>query len=289
MYLCRMDRVTLLASTPLFESLSPDDLQALATRLEERTVEPGTTIFHQGEPGATMFLIQEGSVEIYLGQGRGKVALATLATGQYFGELSLLDGGARSATATTLKPTVLLGLDRDDFVDYVKSRPQVALSILAEMGERMRQTNELMTRTVSRNVVEEVEEKLTVGQRVADQVAEFGGSWGFIGLFAGLMALWMLINSVRAIAWDPMPFILLNLMLSTIAALQAPVIMMSQNRQAAKDKLLAQNDFQVNLKNELNIDSLLKGQAELLQRLTMLERLTAQSQASQTQTHTQTR
>jgi len=131
---------------------------------------------------------------------------------------------------------------------------------------------ELMTRQVSKNVVEEVEEKATLGQRVADRVAAFGGSWTFIGLFGGFMALWMGTNAIAAIAWDPMPFILLNLMLSTVAALQAPVIMMSQNRAGEKDKALAENDFQVNLKNEIGIDSLVKGQQEILARLALLER-----------------
>jgi uncharacterized membrane protein len=140
----------------------------------------------------------------------------------------------------------------------------------------MRQTNELMSRQVSKNIVAEVEEKLTFGQRVADQVASFGGSWGFIFVFGGIMASWMLLNAFHPIAWDIYPYILLNLCLSTIAALQAPVIMMSQNRQAAKDKLLAQNDFQVNLKNELGIEAILRLQQELLQRITLLERLSGQ-------------
>src|SRR5262249_14289714 len=152
-------------------------------------------------------------------------------------------------------------------------RPRAALAILAEMGERLRQNNELMSRQVTKNVVEEAEEKLTFGQRIADQVARFGGSWGFIGTFAGAMAVRMGLNAFEKISWDIYPYILLNLCLSTIAALQAPVIMMSQNRQAAKDKLLAQNDFQVNLKNELGIEAILRGQTELLQRVALLERV----------------
>jgi uncharacterized membrane protein len=171
---------------------------------------------------------------------------------------------------------VALTLTRVDFAEFVTTRPQAALRILAEMGERMRQTNELMSRQVSKNVVEEEEEKLTVGQRVADQVARFGGSWGFIGSFGVAMAIWMSLNFIHPIVWDPYPYILLNLCLSTIAALQAPVIMMSQNRQASKDKLLAQNDFQVNLKNELGIEAILRGQTEILQRVTHLERTRGQ-------------
>ena len=267
-----MDRSTLLSNIPLFESLTPDDLAALSARLEERTFAAGEAIFAQGDPGSTLFLIQEGGVEISVGQGKTRVVLATLFPGQYFGELSLMDGAPRSATAAAAKASTLLALDRDDFKEFIKKDPDAALLIMAEMGERMRQTNELMTRQVSKNVVEEVEEKATLGQRVADRVAAFGGSWTFIGLFGGFMALWMGTNAISAIAWDPMPFILLNLMLSTVAALQAPVIMMSQNRAGEKDKALAENDFQVNLKNEIGIDSLVKGQQEILARLALLER-----------------
>ena len=267
-----MDRSTLLSNIPLFESLTPDDLAALSARLEERAFAAGEAIFAQGDPGSTLFLIQEGGVEISVGQGKTRVVLATLFPGQYFGELSLMDGAPRSATAAAAKASTLLALDRDDFKEFIKKDPDAALLIMAEMGERMRQTNELMTRQVSKNVVEEVEEKATLGQRVADRVAAFGGSWTFIGLFGGFMALWMGTNAISAIAWDPMPFILLNLMLSTVAALQAPVIMMSQNRAGEKDKALAENDFQVNLKNEIGIDSLVKGQQEILARLALLER-----------------
>jgi uncharacterized membrane protein len=270
-----MDRVELLAAIPMFESLSPEDLAGLASRLEEEELPADTIVFRQGDVGTTMYIIVTGAVEVAIEPGKRKLVLATLFAGQYFGELSLLDGGHRSATVRTLKPTVALALQREDFAEFVISRPHSALRILAEMGERMRQTNELMSRQVSRNVEEEVEERLTFGQRVADQVATFGGSWGFIFAFGAAMALWMLANAVHPIAWDAYPYILLNLCLSTIAALQAPVIMMSQNRQAAKDKLLAKNDFQVNLKNELGIEAILRAQQELMQRVTMLERTTA--------------
>jgi uncharacterized membrane protein len=124
-----------------------------------------------------------------------------------------------------------------------------------------------MTRTVTRNVLEEEDKKLTMGERVADMVAAFGGSWPFIFMFGGFMAIWMLWNSLmhEPLAFDPLPFMFLNLFLSTLAALQAPIIMMSQNRQSTKDKALAVNDFQVNLKNEVSIDKILRSQTEVLQ------------------------
>jgi CRP/FNR family transcriptional regulator, cyclic AMP receptor protein len=263
----------LLAHIPLFESLTPQDIDALSNRLEEIHYAEGQVIFKQGEQGSSLFIIDEGSVEISYGEGRGRVALASLFNGQYFGELSLFDGAPRSATATATKASRLIRLDREDLVDFVNKNPSAALRIIAEMSERLRQTNELMSRQVSRNVLEEEEEQMTLGQRVADRVAAFGGSWPFIFLFGSIMVVWMGLNIAMIAHYDPYPFILLNLALSTIAALQAPVIMMSQNRQSSKDKLLAENDYQVNLKAEMEITALLRGQAEVLARLAMLERV----------------
>jgi len=204
---------------------------------------------------------------------KGTVSLATLYNGQYFGELSLFDGSPRSATASAMRQSHLVRLDRDDIVDFVNKNPQAALRIIAEMSERLRQTNELMSRQVSRNVLEEAEESLTFGQRVADRVAAFGGSWPFIFTFSLIMTVWMGLNIFRFANYDPYPFILLNLCLSTVAALQAPVIMMSQNRQSAKDKAMAVNDYQVNLKNEVSIDKLIRSQGELVQRIAHIERM----------------
>jgi uncharacterized membrane protein len=268
----------LLANIPLFESLTEDDLKNLSNRVEDIEYAEGNVIFRQGDEGSSLFVIEEGAVEISYGEGRTKVTLADLFPGQYFGELSLFDGSPRSATATATKPSRVIRLDRADLVDFVNKNPAAALRIIAEMSDRLRQTNELMSRQVSRNVLEEAEEALTFGQRIADRVASFGGSWPFIGIFAAIMAVWMGINII-SLSWlktfDPYPFILLNLVLSTVAAVQAPIIMMSQNRQASKDKLLAENDYQVNLKAEMEIEAVLRGHAEVLARLAYLERLIA--------------
>ncbi|HEY3055412.1 MAG TPA: DUF1003 domain-containing protein [Thermoanaerobaculia bacterium] len=268
-------REELLTNIPLFESLTQEDLLSLARRLENAQFEEGEVIFRQGDEGSSLFIIEEGAVEISYGEGKSRVLLAHLFPGQYFGELSVFDGAPRSATATTTRRSRMVRLDRDDLVDFVNKNPAAALRIIAEMSERLRQTNELMSRQVSRNVLEEEEEHLTLGQRVADRVAAFGGSWPFIFTFGAIMACWMAINVLRWAGFDPYPFILLNLVLSTLAALQAPVIMMSQNRQASKDKLLAENDYQVNLKAEMEIGALMRGQAEMMARLAMLERIVA--------------
>ena len=170
-----------------------------------------------------------------------------------------------------------MGLKREDFVEFMGKHPSASVSIMAELAQRIRHTNAAFSSQVSRNVLQEEEGKLTFGQLVADRVAAFGGSWPFIGTFAGLMVVWMIFNSLSRQSFDPFPFILLNLMLSTLAALQAPIIMMSQNRQAAKDKLLSENDYKVNLKSELGVQALLKGQAELAARLGLMERQLAAS------------
>jgi uncharacterized membrane protein len=266
-------REGLLSNIALFESLTDDDLTALSQRVETVVYEPGEIIFRQGDEGSSLFAIEDGAVEISYGEGRARVVLASLFNGQYFGELSLFDGSPRSATATAAKRSRLIRLDREDLVDFVNKNPDAALRIIAEMSERLRQTNELMSRQVSRNVLDEAEEQMTLGQRVADKVAAFGGSWPFIFVFGAIMLGWMGINVLALTHFDPYPFILLNLCLSTLAAIQAPIIMMSQNRQAAKDKLLAENDYQVNRKAEMEIEAVLRTQAEVLARLAMIERL----------------
>ena len=172
-------------------------------------------IFSQGDEGTSLFIIEDGAVDICYGEGAGNVTLATLFNGQYFGELSLFDGAPRSATATASKPTRVIRLDREDLVDFVHKNPAAALRIIEEMGDRLRQTNELMSRQVSRNVLQEQEERLTFGQRIADRVASFGGSWPFIILFSVFMTVWMSINVLRVTNFDPYPFILLNLALSS--------------------------------------------------------------------------
>ena len=270
-----MDTVSLLAGIALFDDLTKGELQALSERLSSRVVEANTVIFSAGDDADDgLLIIGDGAVEITTGTGRHKTSLTILFTGQIFGELSVFDGAPRSATATATKPTTLLALGQKEFHQFLLGHPQAGLTIMGELAERIRATNDLFASQVSRDVLEEAEEKTTFGQRIADAVAAFGGSWTFIGVFCSMMAVWMVTNFVLGDkeAFDPFPFILLNLMLSTTAALQAPVIMMSQNRQSTKDKLLAQNDYLVNLKAEMGIQQLLKNQAEMLQRLTFLER-----------------
>ena len=269
-----MDRLTLLKNIALFDELTNDELGALQQRCTESVMPADHSVFVVGDEGDSLFLIIDGAVDIQTGEGKGKTTLASLFNGQIFGELSLFDGSPRSATATTTKQTTVLSLDRADFTAFLKAKPEAGIKIMAELARRIRATNDLFASQVTRDVLEEHDDQLTFGQRVADAVAAFGGSWTFIMVFVGAMIVWMGGNLAMGEkdAFDWFPFILLNLALSTTAALQAPVIMMSQNRQSSKDKLLAQNDYLVNLKAELGIQQILKNQTEVFQRIALVEK-----------------
>jgi len=180
-----------------------------------------------------------------------------LEPGEFFGEMSLLDGGGRSTSALAVEDVEAYSLAREEFLGLVRRRSDVALDVMAALARRMRKTDELLRRRV-RNPNEVVQEQQTFGEQVADAVAKFGGSWSFIFLFGGVLLAWVAVNTIliRNVGkepFDPYPFILLNLFLSMLAALQAPVIMMSQNRQDAKDRIRIELDYQVNLKAELEI------------------------------------
>ncbi len=245
----------MLAGVKLFEHLDEDDRSSLAEVIDRRSLATGATLFQAGEPGDSLYVVQSGEVELFIKDTAGqKIVLTVVEAGEIFGELALLDQGARTATAVALEDTELLELDRDDLLMLFKKAPDAALGLLASMGHMTRKADALLRTRVSRNANEEVEDKATLGERVADKVAAFGGSWAFIFTFTAFMVLWMSINVIFiAIKWDEYPFILLNLILSSLAALQAPVIMMSQNRQAAKDRIQADIEYEVNVKAELEV------------------------------------
>jgi uncharacterized membrane protein len=188
-----------------------------------------------------------------------------LAQGDFFGEMSIIDGRQRSADARVLEEARLAVLARDDFLRFVRTSPDVALEMLSALTDRLRRTDELLRSRVSRNANEEDKARLTLSDRAADLIAEFGGSWKFIGASIGLIIFWIILNSfLLAQGFDRAPYAMLNLALAIIAGMQAPIIMMSQNRQGEKDRLRADLDYQVNLKNELSL-------AEVLRRLDVLE------------------
>jgi uncharacterized membrane protein len=255
-----------LRSVPLFASLDDDAATELRSLLREKTVPQNTALFNQGDQGNAMYLIESGRVRISIrDEDEQELTLAELAQGDFFGEMSIIDGRQRSADARVLEEARLAVLPRDDFLRFVRTKPDIALEMLSALTDRLRRTDELLRSRVSRNANEEEKARLTLADRAADLIAEFGGSWKFIGVSMGFIVFWIFFNSVVLVRGiDPAPYQMLNLALAIIAGMQAPIIMMSQNRQGLKDRLRADLDFQVNLKNELSL-------AEVLRRLDVLE------------------
>ena len=255
-----------LRSVPLFAGLDDESTRELRGLLKVRQAKGGTLLFRMGESGNAMYLIESGRVRISVrDEDKEDVTLAELAGGDFFGEMSIIDGKERSADARVIEEATLAVLPRDQFLAFVRSNPDVALNMLGAVTGRLRRTDDLLRRRVTRNVNEEQEARSTMADRAADMLAEFGGSWKFILFAMALILFWIGLNSyILIMRFDPMPFQMLNLVLAVVAGLQAPIIMMSQNRQGQKDRLRADLDFQVNLKNELSL-------AEVLRRLDVLE------------------
>jgi uncharacterized membrane protein len=255
-----------LRSVPLFRALDDEAARELCNLLTTRDVAAGTPLFHRGEPGDSMYLIEQGCVRISVKDTEGHdTTLAEMGNGEFFGEMSLLDGHARSADATTSVDSRLAVLPRTDFRMFLRKNPDIALGILTALTHRLRRTDDLLRHRVSRNANEEEQARLTVADRAADMIAEFGGSWKFIGASISFSLLWIAFNSWFLFhPFDEYPYVLLNLVLGMVAGLQAPIIMMSQNRQGQKDRLRADLDYRVNLKNELLL-------SEVLRRLESLE------------------
>ena len=259
-------KIDALRSVPLFRALDDEAANELCGLLTIREVEAGTSLFHRGEPGDAMYLIETGRVRISVKDADGHdTTLAEMDNGDFFGEMSLLDGNARSADATASGDSRLAVLARADFLSFLRKNPDIALGFLTALTHRLRRTDDLLRHRVSRNANEEEAAHLTVADRAADLIAEFGGSWKFIGASIAFSLFWIMINTWFLLRpYDEYPYVLLNLVLGMVAGLQAPIIMMSQNRQGQKDRLRADLDYRVNLKNELLL-------AEVLRRLNAIE------------------
>ena len=253
-------------SVPLFASLDDEATRELRSLLRTRNVETGTALFRAGDEGDAMYLIESGQVRIAVtDDDRKEIILAELARGDFFGEMAIIDGKKRSADAVISEDARLAVLSRDNFLRFIRNNPMVALEMLSATFSRLRTTDKMLQQRVSRNVNEEQDKRSTMADRAADILAEFGGSWKFIGVALALILFWIALNSYILVkGFDPVPYQMLNLVLAVIAGLQAPIIMMSQNRQSGKDRLRADLDFQVNLKNELAL-------TEVLRRLDVLE------------------
>ena len=253
-------------SVPLFASLDNEAAAELRSLLRTREVTSGAALFRAGDDGDAMYLIESGRVRITITDDDKKtITLAELAQGDFFGEMAIIDGKQRSADAIVSEAARLAILSRDNFLRFIRNNPLVALEMLSATFGRLRRTDKLLQQRVSRNVNEEQAKRMTIADRAADAIAEFGGSWKFIGAAVGIIVLWIVFNSyIMVRGFDPAPYQMLNLVMGIIAGMQAPIIMMSQNRQQGKDRLRSDLDFQVNLKNELSL-------TEVLRRLDVLE------------------
>jgi uncharacterized membrane protein len=239
-------------SVPIFSLLDADERAVLAEQVEPRRFAPRQRIYKTGDAGGKAYVVLSGKVQVVvIDEDNQEVVIDTPADGEMFGLASMLAASPHLTTAMALEDTTAIEIDRTDLSALVQRKPMAGLDILTMVGRHFRAAQELVRARAARNPNEVIAERLTVGDRLADSVARFGGSWTFITAFGVVLAAWVAVNAALVVrAWDPYPFILLNLFLSMLAAVQAPIIMMSQNRQDAKDRLRSELDFAVNRKAE---------------------------------------
>ena len=253
-----MDEIYQIDNVPLFASLTPSQLETLRKDAMRQLFKAGETIFNHGDTPEYLYIVEEGVVDIVLPAKGEEIILASLEAGSFFGELSVFDSHPRTATARATMDASLICIPLGSVAALTNRSPTAARQFMSVIIHRLRTADELLARVQLKNVNEIVDEQMSLGQKVADLVARFGGSWIFIISFCVFLLLWMAVNTAYILQSppDPYPYIFLNLILSCIAALQAPVIMMSQNRQAVKDRLQADQDFQINIKAEFAIQQI---------------------------------
>src|ERR1043166_7809408 len=248
-----------LAEVKLFELLDQNELTDLAAVIDARSVPAGEVVFNAGELGDALYIIRSGEVELSVLDTTGqKIVLTVAVMNDLFGELSMLDARPRSATATALVDTELLLLVRDDLLLLFKKQPDAALNMLAALSGMLRKVDRLLQTRVSRNVNEEMQEKLPTLQRVADWIAWFSGSMHFLILNGLWFVIWIAVNTLPPPdkQFDPFPFGLLTMIVSLEAIFLSCFVLISQNRQAAKDKIRADIEYDVNIKAELEVSHL---------------------------------
>ncbi len=242
----------------LFRNLPEEQLQMLESAAERMLFQAGEAIFHHGDPADWLYIVEEGAVDIVLPSEGEEIVLASFAPGSFFGELGLFDQQPRNATARAAADARIVAVPAGAISRMIDEYPAAARHFLRVVAQRLRAADEMLSRLQIRNPNEEMDERLTTGQRVADAVSRFGGSWTFIMIFFFFLFAWATVNTALILRHppDPYPYIFLNLMLSMLAAIQAPIIMMSQNRQSMHDRVRADLDYEVNVKAELAIRQL---------------------------------
>jgi uncharacterized membrane protein len=248
----------LLKTVPLFALLDDEEAAVLASQVEMKTFAPRERIYKIGDPGAQAYVMVSGKVRVStVDEDQQEVVIDEPAAGEFFGFASMLEQTPRRANAIALEETTCIEVSRAHIAHLLERKPLAGMDLLTTLGHQFHAAQELVRLRASRNPNEVIEEQSTLGERIADSVARFGGSWAFINSFAVVLAVYILINVILdKKSWDPYPFILLNLFLSMLAAIQAPVIMMSQNRQDTKDRLRGELDYEVNRRAEAEIQGL---------------------------------
>jgi len=247
-----------LKQVPLFALLDDDEAAILAGQVELRRFSPRQRVYKIGDPGDKAYILVSGAVQVTtVDEDHQEVIVDQPAAGEFFGFASMLEQTPHQTNAVATEDTVAIEVDRNDILILLQRKPHAGMDMLTVLGRQFHASQQLVRLRASRNPNVLIEEKTTFGERIADAVAGFGGSWAFIIMFAAAIIIYSGINIVlRNRAWDPYPFILLNLFLSMLAAIQAPVIMMSQNRQDTKDRLRGELDFDVNRLAESEIQGL---------------------------------
>ena len=247
-----------LKQVPLFATMDDDELAVLASQVELKTFAPRQRIYKMGAPAERAYVMVAGGVRVTtVDEDNQEVTVDEPGPGEFFGFASMLEGTPHQTEATASMETVCVEVDRSDILVLIQRRPHAAMDMLAVLGRQFHAAQQLIRIRALRHPNEIIEEQATFAERIADSVAAFGGSWTFIIMFGVALTIYAAINIVLAQrAWDPYPFILLNLFLSMLAAIQAPVIMMSQNRQDKKDRLRGELDFDVNRRAHSEIQGL---------------------------------
>jgi CRP/FNR family transcriptional regulator, cyclic AMP receptor protein len=248
----------ILKEVPLFALFDEDELCVLAAQVEVKNFAARQRIYKIGDPGGTAYVIVSGQVRVTMvDEDHQDVIVDQPASGAFCGFASMLDGTPHQTNATAVEETVCLEVDRHDIETLLRQKPHAGMDMLSVIGRQFHSAQQLVRLRAARHPNAVIEETETMGERIADAVASFGGSWSFIIVFGVVLVSYSAMNVLLGQrAWDPYPFILLNLFLSMLAAIQAPVIMMSQNRQDKKDRLRGELDYDVNRRAEMEIQSL---------------------------------
>ncbi len=272
----------MLAEVPFFALLDDQERSTLAERLDLVTVPAGQTLYSAGDPGDSIYVVRSGEVELFFKNDTGdRIVLERARAGDFFGETSLMDGGPRTASAIVLSDLEALVVDRGDLDEFLRLRPAAALDLLAASGRRVREITTLLRHTASRNINDATVDNRTAVMKTADWISGFSGSLPFLFIHCGIFLIWIVLNvaplkDTRLGNWDPFPFGLLTMVVSLEAIILSVFVLLSQNRQVARERVRNDIEYEVNLKAELEIahmhEKVDQMHAEILSRLANIEK-----------------